>query len=292
MTLFRNDGRAENQLRPIHIQYDLFGHAHASVLFELGGTKVLVSVTLQPNVPPFLKGQRVGWLAAEYSMLPCATHQRTQRDSSQVQKNPRGVEISRLIGRSLRSVLDLEKLGERTIWVDCDVLQADGGTRTACITAAYIALRRAVQQWLSQGLLKHSILTEELAAISVGIRDNEVLLDVDYQEDSSVDADFNFVLTRSGSVIEIQGTAEKKPVSWELFERARVVAQQGVETLCSSLYDETPGSEGLRSKELLSDEIAGDHGPDFTGASRDTSFKETKAPLFSLQNRQQSSSSQ
>lgn len=233
MTLFRNDGRAENQLRPIYIQYDLFGHAHASVLFELGGTKVLVSVTLQPNVPPFLKGQRVGWLAAEYSMLPCATHQRTQRDSSQVQKNPRGVEISRLIGRSLRSVLDLEKLGERTIWVDCDVLQADGGTRVACLSAASIALELAVKRWLLSGTLKENIIKESIAAISVGVVNGVACLDLAYNEDSSSDADFNFVMTKSGCIVEVQGTSEKAPITSDMFDTLRFLALKGISDVFS-----------------------------------------------------------
>ena len=281
----RHDGRGAADVRPSTCILNPFGYADGSVLLKVGKTQVYCAVTMQQGVPPFLRGQGVGWLTAEYSLLPTSTLIRKPREIVSMKRNSRSVEISRLISRALRAVIDVNSFGERTITIDCDVLQADGGTRTACITASYIALRRAVQQWLAQGLLKRSILTDELAAISVGIRDNEVLLDIDYQEDSSVDADFNFVLTRSGSVIEVQGTAEKKPVSWELFERARLMAQQGVEALCSSLYDATPGDLGLH-EDSLTEEVRAN------GVSSLVSKQlETKTPLFSLQNRQQSSSS-
>ena len=276
----RHDGRGAADVRPVTCILNPFGYADGSVLLKLGKTQVYCAVTLQQGVPPFLRGQGIGWLTAEYSLLPTSTQVRKPRDGNTMKLNGRSVEISRLIGRVLRSVVNVHALGERTITIDCDVLQADGGTRTACITAAYIALRRATQQWMANGFLKNSILTDELAAISVGIRDNDVLLDVDYQEDSSVDADFNFVLTRSGSIIEVQGTAEKKPISWELFERARLLAQQGVESLCSSLYDATPGSLGHDEDPL-------------SGISSNAGARhaESKAALFSLQNRQHSSSS-
>jgi len=276
----RHDGRGAADVRPVTCILNPFGYADGSVLFKLGKTQVYCAVTLQQGVPPFLRGQGIGWLTAEYSLLPTSTHVRKPRDGNTMKLNGRSVEISRLISRVLRSVVNVSALGERTITIDCDVLQADGGTRTACITAAYIALRRATQQWMANGFLKHSILTDELAAISVGIRDNDVLLDVDYQEDSSVDADFNFVLTRSGGVIEVQGTAEKKPISWELFESARLLAQQGVESLCSSLYDATPGSLGHDEDPL-------------SGVSSNAGIRhaESKGALFSLQNRQNSTSS-
>ena len=276
----RHDGRGAADVRPVTCILNPFGYADGSVLLKLGKTQVYCAVTLQQGVPPFLRGQGIGWLTAEYSLLPTSTQVRKPRDGNTMKLNGRSVEISRLIGRVLRSVVNVHALGERTITIDCDVLQADGGTRTACITAAYIALRRATQQWMANGFLKNSILTDELAAISVGIRDNDVLLDVDYQEDSSVDADFNFVLTRSGGIIEVQGTAEKKPISWELFERARLLAQQGVESLCSSLYDATPGSLGHDEDPL-------------SGISSNAGARhaESKAALFSLQNRQHSSSS-
>jgi ribonuclease PH len=276
----RHDGRGAADVRPVTCILNPFGYADGSVLLKLGKTQVYCAVTLQQGVPPFLRGQGIGWVTAEYSLLPTSTQVRKPRDGNTMKLNGRSVEISRLIGRVLRSVVNVNALGERTITIDCDVLQADGGTRTACITAAYIALRRATQQWMANGFLKNSILTDELAAISVGIRDNDVLLDVDYQEDNSVDADFNFVLTRSGSIIEVQGTAEKKPISWELFERARLLAQQGVESLCSSLYDATPGSLGHDEDPL-------------SGISSNAGARhaESKAALFSLQNRQHSSSS-
>jgi ribonuclease PH len=227
-TFLRTDGRKCNQIRKVSVQYDVLGYADSSVFFEQGQTKVLVSVSMQQNVPPFLKGQRVGWLAAEYSMLPCSTHQRSQRESNQAQRNSRNVEISRLIGRCLRSVVALEKIGERTIIVDCDVLQADGGTRVACITAASIALKRAVEKWLSSGFLRENIFKESIAALSAGMVDGCVCVDLKYDEDSKADVDFNFVVTRSGDIIELQGTAEKTPVSWQTFEQIKDLALEGI----------------------------------------------------------------
>lgn len=230
-SLVRFQGRAYNQVRPIKISYDQYGYGAASVLFELGNTKVQCVVHLQQGVPPFLKGKRTGWLKAEYAMLPSATAVRTSRESSSAERNGRSVEISRLIGRVLRSVVHLDLLGEQTIIIDCDVLQADGGTRTAAITGAFLALSSAVARWIEAGKLSQTIITDSLAAISVGVIDNQVLLDIDFAEDSTTDADFNLILTKSGSIVEIQGTAEKKPIPWHLFNDIYTVAFQGVTQL-------------------------------------------------------------
>ncbi len=226
----RADGRRADQLRPFSIHIDSFGYADGSVIVSLGQTKVLCAVTLQTGVPPFLKGKRTGWLTAEYALMPTSTQTRSQRDSNQ-KINGRSVEISRLIGRSLRTVVDLNKLGERTITIDCDVLQADGGTRTACITGAFIALRRAEAQWLKEGLIIESVIVDELAAISAGVKNGVALLDIDYAEDSTIDADYNFVLTRSGSIVEIQGTTEAKAIAWPLFNDMCHLATQGIKDI-------------------------------------------------------------
>lgn len=231
MNNLRNDGRAFNEVRPLALIYDAFGFADASVLLSLGKTKVLVSVMMHNGVPPFLKGKGVGWLTAEYAMLPAATRIRGTRSSSLSQPNSRSVEISRLVGRSLRSVVDLSNFGERTITIDCDVLQADGGTRAACITAASFALRCAMDRWMKAGSIKEEFIKENLGAISVGIVDGELFLDLAQDEDNKAEADFNFVLTASGKIVEIQGTAEKNPMDWELFEQARLLAMEGVNNL-------------------------------------------------------------
>ncbi|MFA6263296.1 MAG: ribonuclease PH [Candidatus Babeliales bacterium] len=232
MTSFRRaDNRASEQIRPVSIQYDVFGCADASILYEQGNTKVLVGVTLQPMVPPFLKGQRTGWLSAEYAMLPTATKQRTQRESSQNQRNARSVEISRLIGRCLRTTINLASLGERSIYIDCDVLQADGGTRTACITAASLALELACQRWHAAGVTTVNVFKEQLAAISVGVVQGIPLVDLVYSEDSNADADFNFVFTKHMAIVEIQGTSEKTPVSNDCFDQIKNLAIAGTKDL-------------------------------------------------------------
>lgn len=236
----RPNGRLNDQVRPLKISYNSFGYAASSVLFEIGDTKVLCSVSMQPGVPSFLKGSGSGWLNAEYAMLPTATTVRTQRESTTNKKNGRAIEISRLIGRALRSVVDLSALGERTITVDCDVLQADGGTRTACISASYVALEHAVAQWVIAKQLPRSILTDAIASISAGVSQGVVILDPDFAEDSTIDSDFNFVLTKSGALIEVQGTAEKYPVSWDQFDQLKIVALKGVADLFS-FFAQNPG---------------------------------------------------
>lgn len=231
----RIDGRTFEQVRPTSITYDIYKNADGSVLFELGNTKVLCSIMLQDGVPHFLRGKGTGWLTAEYTMLPASTQTRTQREATTMRRNGRSIEISRLIGRSLRSIVDLTKLGERTVYVDCDVLQADGGTRTASITGAYCALRHAVDMWKLEKKLSGKFLLDTLGAISVGLSDEQVLLDINYEEDSSIDADFNFVMTGSGKVVEIQGATESTPFEWSKVEQMRVLAQKGIKTLLSSL---------------------------------------------------------
>lgn len=252
----RQDGRESGHLRTVSISYDLFGYADASLLFELGQTKILVSVSLKQGVPQFLKGSGKGWLTAEYAMLPCATVDRTMRESQQNQRNARSVEISRIIGRCLRSVVNLDCIGERTITVDCDVLQADGGTRVACITAASRALELAYRRWLSVGIVPHFFFKESIAAISAGSVDGNVCVDLAYSEDSIADADFNFVFTQSGNIVEIQGTAETTPLSDIAFDQLKKGALQGVQALfqaCNSFpFPEDIGNkiigQGLGSK--------------------------------------------
>lgn len=265
----RRGGRKPDQLRKVKVLFDAFGYSDGSVLYEIGNTKVLCSVNLQPSVPPFLKGKKTGWLNAEYAMLPSSTANRVAREISLMRRNGRSVEISRFIGRSLRTIVDLSLLGERTIVVDCDVLQADGGTRTACITGACLALRVATNKWLKNGYIKEDILTDSIAAISAGIVNGNPILDIDFSEDSSADADFNFVITKSNKIVEIQGTSEGSLVTWQQFDQARIFALQGIEKLFEI------GDKFLREKNI----------------EKKNKNKDNKkaAPFFSLQNRQESS---
>jgi len=235
----RSNQRSNDQLRPLHVSYDIFKYASGSTLFEMGNTKVLCSVTLQQGVPHFLRGKKSGWLTAEYSLLPASTPIRTVREVTANKRSGRTIEISRLIGRSLRAVANLAALGEQTIFMDCDVLQADGGTRTACITGAFLALKAAQTAWLGEGLLQEPLLIDELAAVSVGFAGSTPLLDLDFMEDSATEADFNFVLTKSGKLIEIQGSAERFPLTWDQYEDMRSLALKGVNELFG-FYDRYP----------------------------------------------------
>lgn len=206
----RHDGRAVQQLRPIKIETNVFKHPEGSVIISFGDTKVICSATLEESVPPFLRNSGTGWVTAEYSMLPRATNTRNRRESAKGKLTGRTMEIQRLIGRSLRAVIDLEKLGERSIIVDCDVIQADGGTRTASITGGFVALRLAINKLLANGELKKDPIKEHLAAISVGVLpEGTVVTDLDYQEDSSAAVDMNLVMTESSRFVEIQGTGEE-----------------------------------------------------------------------------------
>lgn len=203
-----SDGRAASKPRRLKLDVGYLTHAEGSCLATAGETRVLCAVSLEDRVPDFLKGKGRGWLTAEYSMLPRSTHTRSSREANKGKIKGRTHEIQRLIGRSLRAVLDLSKLGERTLYVDCDVLQADGGTRTTSINAAYVAVAQAIETLLASGELKESPLREPVAAVSIGILDGEVLTDLAYAEDSTADVDANFVMTGSGGLVEVQGTAE------------------------------------------------------------------------------------
>lgn len=239
----RNDGRSSHELRPLKIYYDALGYAKASVLLEMGNTKVLASINLQPSVPKFLKGQKTGWLTAEYAMLPSSTHQRCNRESK-MGPSSRSIEISRLIGRCLRTMVNLKSLGERTIIVDCDVLQADGSTRIASITAASLALKLACDRWFEEGLVHQQIYHDQIAGISLGLVDGEPMVDLTYEEDSIAESDFNFIISSSGKLIEIQGTAEQTPVEWETFETLRQMAIVGIKQIFKSITaTSTPSQE-------------------------------------------------
>jgi ribonuclease PH len=227
----RVDGRASDELRPIKVSVDYLNFAEGSVLIEAGGTRVLCAASIEEGVPPFLEGRGQGWLTAEYSMLPRATKTRTKRESAVGRPSGRTQEIQRLIGRSLRAALDLKLLGERTLTLDCDVLQADGGTRTLSITGAYIAAHRACTALLKQGLLKGHPVQTAVAAISVGVIDNVPLLDLNYAEDSRAQVDFNVVMTGKGEFVEVQGTAEGRPFSREALDNLLALADQGIRQL-------------------------------------------------------------
>ena len=227
----RVDGREPTQLRPIKVTVDYQRYAEGSVLIEAGETRVLCAASIEEVVPAFLEGRGQGWLTAEYSMLPRATKTRTRRESSVGRPSGRTQEIQRLIGRSLRAALDLKLLGERTLTVDCDVLQADGGTRTLSITGAYIAAHRACTALLKQGLLKGHPVQTPVAAVSVGIVDGVSLLDLNYAEDSRAQVDFNVVMTGRGEFVEVQGTAEGRPFSREALDGLLALAGQGIRRL-------------------------------------------------------------
>ncbi len=229
----RLDGREENQLRPITFQRQFTRYAEGSVLVSCGETKVLCNASVEERVPPFMRGQGRGWVTAEYSMLPRATHTRSMREAAKGKISGRTQEIQRLIGRSLRAVTDLNAMGEITVQIDCDVLQADGGTRTASITGAYVALHDALSGLVKQGKMKKMPLKDSVAAISVGIVGAKPLLDLNYEEDSTADVDMNFVITGSGKFVEVQGTAEEEPFSLEELDALRDLALSG----CAKLTD-------------------------------------------------------
>jgi ribonuclease PH len=232
MTEFvRSGGRAAGQLRPVRITRNYTIHAEGSVLIEFGNTRVLCTASVEERVPPHKKGSGEGWVTAEYGMLPRATHTRSDREAARGKQTGRTQEIQRLIGRSLRAVFDLKKLGERTITLDCDVLQADGGTRTAAITGAFVAAQDAVNTLLAAGKLTASPITGHVAAISVGIVQGTPLLDLEYTEDSACDTDMNVVMTGAGHYIEVQGTAEGAAFSRQEMDRLLALAEQGVKEL-------------------------------------------------------------
>jgi ribonuclease PH len=226
----RHDGRRAAQLRPITFEAGIAPHATGSVLVSFGATRVICAATIEPKVPAWMRQQGVkgGWLTAEYSMLPYSTHERKQRDISKGKLDGRTVEIQRLIGRSLRAIIDLQKLGDNTLWVDCDVLQADGGTRTASITGAYLAARLAVQKLLDWKKLAENPLLDSVAAVSVGIFDQKELLDLNYIEDKDAEVDFNIVMTGQGKFVEVQGTGEEATFTQEQLTGLIALAQKGL----------------------------------------------------------------
>jgi ribonuclease PH len=229
MTTFqRSDNRAANQLRNVKITRNYTMHAEGSVLIEFGNTKVLCTASVEEKVPPHQKGSGEGWVTAEYGMLPRATHTRSSREAAKGKQTGRTQEIQRLIGRSLRAVFDLKKLGERTISLDCDVLQADGGTRTASITGAFVAAQDAVNKLIAQGKLTESPIIQPVAAISVGIVQGTPLLDLEYTEDSACDTDMNVVMTGAGHYVEVQGTAEGAAFSRKEMDALLVLAEKGI----------------------------------------------------------------
>ncbi|WP_404422372.1 ribonuclease PH [Nibricoccus sp. IMCC34717] len=230
MSQARIDGRKHDQLRSIRFEANIAPHATGSVLVSFGQTRVICAATIEPGVPTWMKQQGVkgGWLTAEYSMLPYSTHERKQRDISRGKIDGRTVEIQRLIGRSLRAVIDLERLGQNTLWIDCDVLQADGGTRTASITGAYLATRLAVQKLIDAKKLPDSPLTDSVAAVSVGIVGGRELLDLPYLEDKDAEVDFNIVMTGRGQFVEVQGSGEESTFSYDQLQSLLALAQKGV----------------------------------------------------------------
>ena len=227
----RPDGRQPDELRPVTLRPNVNKHAEGSVLIEMGDTHVLCTASVEESVPPFMRDSGNGWVTAEYSMLPRATSTRSRREASQGRLGGRTLEIQRLIGRSLRAVTDLTTLGERTIWLDCDVLQADGGTRCASITGAYVALRLALQHLMRQGLLSAIPIKDAVAAVSVGILGETPQLDLNYAEDSTSDVDMNIVMTGSGNLVEVQGTAEGEPFSQDQLLHLLDLARGGIQQL-------------------------------------------------------------
>ncbi len=231
----RIDGRENNDLRPIRITRNFIVHPAGSVLIEMGQTKVICTAIIEEKVPSFLKGTGSGWVTAEYGMIPGSTGQRKQRNTKGI--DGRSQEIQRLIGRSLRAIVNLKKLGERTIWIDCDVIQADGGTRTASITGAFVALKDAIDKLIAEGLLETSPITTSVAAVSVGVVDGEILLDLCYEEDSHAHVDMNLVMTGEGEYIEIQGTGEESPFSRAQMNALLEMGELGIQQLIAYQND-------------------------------------------------------
>jgi ribonuclease PH len=227
----RTDGRKPKQLRRVQISPSYIKTADGSVLIEMGDTKVICTAKLEDRVPPFLRNSGKGWITAEYGMLPGSSQARIGRESSRGKVGGRTHEIQRLIGRSLRAITDLNYLGERTVWIDCDVIQADGGTRTASITGAYVALAEAIRLWQHRGILKEDPIKDSVAAVSIGIVAGKIFLDLCYDEDSKADVDMNFVMTGSGKFIEVQGTAESAPFTRKQMENMTELAQEAIKEL-------------------------------------------------------------
>jgi ribonuclease PH len=237
----RVDGRKNNELRTITVTRNFIGTAEGSVLIELGNTRVICTASIEERVPPFLKDQNRGWITAEYSMIPRATQTRMMREATAGRVGGRTHEIQRLIGRSLRAVVDMSVMGQRTLWVDCDVIQADGGTRTAAISGAFICVNDALDFAVGSGLITKNPLKDYLAAVSVGIVKGETVLDLCYREDSSADVDMNVVMTGSGDLVEIQGTAEGSPFSSGKLMEMLEISREGISKLVSLQKELIPG---------------------------------------------------
>jgi ribonuclease PH len=227
----RNDGRAPAELRPVAITPGFMSTATGSALIEAGGTRVICTASVDEEVPRWMQGKGRGWVTAEYSMLPASTGERKKRDVSKGRPDGRTVEIQRLIGRSLRGVVDFEGLGERTVWIDCDVLEADGGTRCAAITGGYVALELALRRVMAEGKLERLPLTQSVAAVSTGMVDGRPLLDLDYSEDSRAEVDANVVMTGDGGLVEVQATAERTPLSRASLDELLALAADGIAEL-------------------------------------------------------------
>jgi ribonuclease PH len=240
----RSDGRAPGELRPVRIQPGFVGTATGSCLIETGGTRVICTASAVDSVPKWLAGQGSGWVTAEYGMLPASTGERKQRDVSRGRPDGRTVEIQRLIGRAIRGVIDFQALGERTIYLDCDVLEADGGTRCASITGAYVALQLALQAMIEEGGLASLPLNQSVAAVSCGMVDGQALLDLDYSEDSTAEVDANVVMTGDGGLVEVQATAERTPLSRASLDELLAIAQSGIEELRAAQAEATGGLPG------------------------------------------------
>jgi len=237
----RSDGRAPNEMRAVTIKKHFIKHAEGSVLIQVGDTKVICNASVEEKVPPFLRDKKQGWVTAEYSMLPRSTHTRSSRESSRGKVSGRTQEIQRLIGRSLRTVVDMEKLGERTIWIDCDVIQADGGTRTASITGAFVAMCLAMKQLKKEKKIETIPIKDFVAATSVGVLAGKKILDLEYSEDSIAEVDMNIVKTGRGGFVEIQGTAEQEPFTDKDMEAMLSLANKGIKELIT-LQKKTIGS--------------------------------------------------
>ena len=227
----RKDGRKSDEMRPVLIERNYTKFAHGSVLIQVGDTRVICTASVDEGVPPHKRNTGQGWVTAEYSMLPSSTHTRTSRESSRGKVTGRTQEIQRLIGRSLRSIIDLEKLGERTVWIDCDVIQADGGTRCASITGAFIALMLAMKKLKKDKAIKEIPVRDYVAAISAGIVGGKNCLDLDYDEDSEADVDMNIIKTGSGGFVEIQGTGEREPFTDKQMKEMLALADKGIKEL-------------------------------------------------------------
>jgi ribonuclease PH len=231
MTEARNDGRAPGDLRPLTIEPGFVSTATGSALIAAGGTRVICTASVEESVPRWMQGRGRGWVTAEYGMLPASTGDRKQRDVSKGRADGRTIEIQRLIGRSLRGIVDFAALGERTVWIDCDVLEADGGTRCAAITGGYVALELALRRVMGEGLLQRLPLTQSVAAVSCGVVDGRGLLDLDYSEDSTAEVDANIVMTGDGGLVEVQATAERTPLSRTSLDELLVLGEAGIERL-------------------------------------------------------------